>query len=162
MSTPSRLTGRSAVLLAVLMCGAPGPAQAEVYQWTDAQGVTHFSDQPPADGIAKQVRLPATADRALPAVQPDAVSTPLPAPVPNRPAAKPVVMYGAAWCGYCKRARRYFDTHGVAYREYDVEKDAAARREFERLGGHGVPLILVGEARLQGFSEGGFEQLYKQ
>jgi hypothetical protein len=50
----------------------------------------------------------------------------------------------------------------VAYSEYDVEQDAAAGREFKRLGGHGVPLILVGEARLQGFSEGGFEQLYNQ
>uniref|UniRef100_UPI0025D1CEFA glutaredoxin family protein n=1 Tax=uncultured Lamprocystis sp. TaxID=543132 RepID=UPI0025D1CEFA len=63
---------------------------------------------------------------------------------------------------YCNQARRYFNTHGVAYSEYDVEQDAAAGREFKRLGGHGVPLILVGEARLQGFSEGGFEQLYNQ
>lgn len=162
MSTQSRPTGRSAILLAALMCSAPGPAQAEIYKWTDAQGVTHFSDQPPAGGTAEQIRLPATQDRASPAVRPDAVSAPLPAAAPDRPAAKRVVMYGAAWCGYCKRARRYFNAHGVAYSEYDVEKDAAARREFERLGGHGVPLILVGEARLQGFSEGGFEQLYSQ
>ncbi|WP_295430150.1 DUF4124 domain-containing protein [uncultured Thiodictyon sp.] len=162
MSTQSRLTGLSAVLLAALMGGAPGPAQAEIYKWTDAQGVTHFSDQPPAGGTAEQVRLPATPDPAPPAVRPAALSTPPPAAAPSRPGAKRVVMYATAWCGYCKQARRYFNTHGVAYSEYDVEQDAAAGREFKRLGGHGVPLILVGEARLQGFSEGGFEQLYNQ
>jgi glutaredoxin len=134
-------------VLAVVLCGALGPVQAEIYKWTDAQGRTQFSDQPPPGGAAT-VTIPAT--------------NAMTAPAPQRPAAKRVVMYGASWCGYCKQARRYFASHGVAYSEYDVEKDAAAEREFKRLGGHGVPLILVGDARLSGFSEGGFEQLYNQ
>ena len=37
------------VALALLLVAAPGLAQQQrVYQWKDAQGVTHFADSPPA------------------------------------------------------------------------------------------------------------------
>jgi hypothetical protein len=40
-----------------LICGfvASSPAQAEVYSWTDENGVTHFSETPPPDGREAQV-----------------------------------------------------------------------------------------------------------
>ena len=39
----------AAVALALLLVAAPGLAQQQrVYQWKDAQGVTHFADSPPA------------------------------------------------------------------------------------------------------------------
>ena len=38
-----------AVAIALLLVAAPGLAQQQrVYQWKDAQGVTHFADSPPA------------------------------------------------------------------------------------------------------------------
>jgi len=40
-----------------------------------------------------------------------------------------------------------------------VEKSASANTEFKRLGGRGVPLIVVGRERLNGFSEQGFEDM---
>jgi glutaredoxin len=71
-------------------------------------------------------------------------------------------MFSAEWCGFCRKARRYFKANGVTFRERDIEKDAAARREYERLGGNGLPLILVGDQRLSGFSEDGFRRLYER
>ncbi|WP_198147347.1 glutaredoxin family protein [Gilvimarinus polysaccharolyticus] len=32
-----------------------------------------------------------------------------------------VVMY-ASWCGYCKKARRYFRANNIPFTEYDIEK----------------------------------------
>lgn len=149
-------------LLVVLLCGVLAPAQSEIYKWTDAQGITHFSDQPPPGGTATQFRMPATHDSGAASTPVADTPAPIPAPAAAQPATKRVLMYGADWCGYCKQARSYFTSHGVPFSEYDVEKDAAAGREFKRLGGNGVPLILVGEQRLQGFSAAGFERLYRQ
>ncbi len=35
---------------------------------------------------------------------------------------KQVVMYGADWCGVCKRAKRFFQAEGIPFRELDVDK----------------------------------------
>ena len=57
------------VLLACLLLCLPAPAQ--VYKWTDDQGIVHYSDQLPVDGvnkggvvIDKQGRLLGINDRA--------------------------------------------------------------------------------------------------
>ena len=71
----------------------------------------------------------------------------------------PVVMYATSWCPYCAKARAYFARTGTAYTEYDIEKSAAAKAEFKRLGGRGVPLILVGKEKMSGFNELAFESL---
>ena len=70
-----------------------------------------------------------------------------------------VVMYATSWCPYCAQARAYFARAGIAYVEHDVEKSASAHVEFKRLGGRGVPLIVVGREKLKGFSEQSFEHL---
>jgi len=69
------------------------------------------------------------------------------------PAEVPVVMYATSWCPYCAKARAYFARNGIAYVEHDIEKSAAVNAEFRRLGGRGVPLILVGTEKMSGFSE---------
>jgi glutaredoxin len=71
----------------------------------------------------------------------------------------PVVMYATSWCSHCAKARDYFARAGIAYVEHDVEKSAGANAEFKRLGGRGVPLIVVGREKMSGFSEQAFEHL---
>lgn len=159
MDRPSTGTRRAlAVAMVIALAVAQPSTQAGVYKWTDAQGVLHFSDKPPADGKADQVRLRPTNSFPVPLsaepTQPAEVQAKRPVKV------KSVVMFSAAWCGYCRKARHYFQANGVAFRERDVDKDPAARREYERLGGTGLPLILVGDQRLNGFSEDGFRRLY--
>lgn len=70
-------------------------------------------------------------------------------------------MYSAVWCGVCKKARRYFIDNGIAFSEFDVETSQQGREDFERLGGRGVPIILVDDARMNGFNATRFAQLYR-
>lgn len=44
-----------------------------------------------------------------------------------------LIMYCTQWCPDCRRAREWLDTHGIAYREVDVSRDAEAR---ERAANH--------------------------
>ena len=65
---------------------------------------------------------------------------------------KRVVIYTTAVCPACIKAKQYFAQKGVSYQEIDVNKDTAGREAFQKLGGRGVPLILIGDKRLEGFS----------
>ncbi len=56
------------------------------------------------------------------------------------------------WCGVCKKAETYLSQKAVAFREYDVERREAGRRKYKRLNGKGVPIILVGDQRMDGFN----------
>jgi glutaredoxin len=66
--------------------------------------------------------------------------------------AKRVVMYSTSRCPACVSAKQYFAQKGVSYQEIDLEKSPDGRAAFEKLGGRGVPLIMVGEKRMEGFS----------
>ncbi len=70
-----------------------------------------------------------------------------------------IVMYTTSSCGACKAAKSYLAQRGLRYEELDVEHSPSARQEFERLGGRGVPLILVGSKRLEGFSPSALEAM---
>lgn len=146
---------RHLVALCLCVCGAG--AWAEVYRWTDADGRVHFGDKPPRDAQTEQVEIRINSYSAPQIVQPPTPSHRIEAAV-----RKAVVMYSASWCGVCKRAAAYFRAEGIPFTEYDVERSAKGRADFRRLGGRGVPVILVGQARMNGFSEAHFEQLYRR
>lgn len=75
--------------------------------------------------------------------------------------AKPVTMYATRWCGICARAREYFRQQGITFREYDIEDNPGARQRWRDMGGRGVPLIVVGDQLMMGFSAGRFNALYQ-
>ncbi|WP_285417557.1 glutaredoxin family protein [Pseudomonas sp. efr-133-TYG-5] len=62
-----------------------------------------------------------------------------------------VVLYATDWCGYCKQTKRFLDSKGIAFKEFDIEKDAEARKAYEALGGRGIPLIDVNGTLIRGF-----------
>lgn len=70
-------------------------------------------------------------------------------------------MYSTSWCGYCKKARAYFDDHNIDYTDYNIEKNATAKQEYQAMGATGVPVIIVGNKRMNGFSASAFEKLYR-
>lgn len=70
-----------------------------------------------------------------------------------------VLLYATEWCGYCKATRAFFDANGIRYTEHDIEKSSAALGEHRRLGGNGVPLIVVGGDVVKGYNEGALRQL---
>lgn len=64
-----------------------------------------------------------------------------------------VTLYATDWCGYCKQTRRFLDSKGIPYKEFDIEKSAEGRKAYEALGGRGIPLIDVNGTLIRGFSE---------
>jgi glutaredoxin len=72
-----------------------------------------------------------------------------------------VIMYATSWCGYCRKARNYFKANNIAFSEYDIEKDERAKKKYDALGGRGVPVILVGNKRMNGFNAQSFKRMYE-
>ena len=130
------------------------PAFAQLYRWTDDQGVIHYSDKAPARGDAKKFDIQVNSYAG-----PATVST---TSAPAAGAAKPQVkMLATAWCGYCARARAYLKSRGIPFEELDVEKSAQGRQEYRELKGRGVPIILVGNQRMNGYDQGRLEGLLR-
>jgi len=74
---------------------------------------------------------------------------------------KRVVIYTAPGCAHCRRAKAFLRKRGIPFREMDVGRSPRAMKELQRLGGRGVPVLLVGGERLDGFSEARFLDLYE-
>jgi len=125
-----------------------GHATAEIFKWTDENGKVHFSDKKPRHLEAKKIKLKINTYEAV-SYDRSIFNT-----------GKKVVMYSTSWCAYCKKAKKYFRRKGISFTEYDIEKNAKAKRQYEKMGAKGVPVILVGNKRMNGFSEKGFERIY--
>ncbi|MHA3771301.1 glutaredoxin domain-containing protein [Verrucomicrobiota bacterium sgz303538] len=70
-----------------------------------------------------------------------------------------VVMYTTARCPACKAAKQYMTKRGISYDERDVEATKSNYAEFKQLGGTGVPLILVGDKRMEGFNPRALDEM---
>jgi glutaredoxin len=153
------------LLMLVLLAGLSHAATAEIYKWVDDNGTMHFSSSPPEKGKAEKVNVQVNSFSSYPSKKGSASSRFKFDPgliTKRKGSSKDVVMYSASWCGYCKQARRYFRQKNIAFDEYDVEKSSKGKTDFRKLGGNGVPLILVGNKRMSGFSVAGFEKLYQR
>lgn len=137
--------------LFLLLVVLPALVSAEIYRWTDAEGRVHFSDEPHNTMPSEQVSIRVNSYESM-------TYESLGSYTPSSD--KRVIMYSTSWCTYCKKARSYFERNRVRYVEYDIEESPRAREEFDRFGGRGVPLIVVGRTRMSGFSEAGFREIY--
>jgi len=54
-----------------------------------------------------------------------------------------ITMYGAAWCGDCRRARRVLDESGVPYEYVDLEERPEQADVAESISGRkNIPVIV--------------------
>ena len=61
-----------------------------------------------------------------------------------------VIMYGTDWCPVCKRARDFFSDEGIAFKEFNPEKDESAFEMYSELEANGYPVIIIGNKRIFG------------
>ena len=56
-----------------------------------------------------------------------------------------VTMYSTVWCGYCRRLKAQLTRAGIAFREVDIEHDAAAAAFVAGVNGGNqtVPTVLL-------------------
>lgn len=69
------------------------------------------------------------------------------------PAGFQAVLYATEWCGYCARTRKFFKENNIAFREYDIEKSDEGHAQYEKLGGEGVPVVVIADQVIHGYDE---------
>jgi glutaredoxin len=144
------LRSGTVLLTVVLFCSSWHPAHAgKVYKWTDADGRVHFADQPVDAANAEEVKIRSFSGAADVILDGDDSGT------------REVKILTTTWCGVCKKAKTYLAGKGIYFSEYDVETSDIGRQEYKRLGGKGVPIILVGKQRMDGFSSSKLDEMLK-
>ncbi len=139
-------------------------AQSLLYKSVTPDGKVIYSDRPPTDSkVIKTITpqkapsssLPVSAQEQLRRIQ---ALSPKPSPVVNNN----VVLFSASWCGYCRQAKAYLSKMGIAYQEIDIDKPEGVSALAQAGGSKGIPLLMVGDRRLQGFSVGAYDEFFKK
>jgi len=125
---------------------------AEIFKWVDDKGKTHFTDKPPPGKKAEEIKLKINTYTAVQV-------TPL---LERLGRSNKVVIYTTEWCGICQKAKKYFNNNNIAYVAYDVEKSRTGKRDYKLLRGKAVPILIVGNQRMNGFSVAKFQKIYQQ
>jgi glutaredoxin len=60
----------------------------------------------------------------------------------SQPAVR-ISVYGASWCPDARRARRFFDEHGVDYAWIDIDEDIEARDFVKNTNGGQVVIPVI-------------------
>ncbi len=103
------------------------------------------------------------------------------APAPEAPAEQPVQdaiseedakaalsqvkieMYATQWCGSCRRAREYLSYNDIAYTEYDIDEDEAAKERLGKINPRtSIPTFQIDDIVQIGFSPENFEYRLNQ
>jgi glutaredoxin len=132
--------------LSLLLCA--GAAHAQLYKWTDANGKTHFSDQPPPSG-AKPATLKSARTGTVTPDMPYALAT----------AARnfPVTLYTTKPCGGCDQGRSYLRTRGIPFNEKTVST-AQDEAKLKEAGSDGnLPFVTIGSSKIIGYSQAEWE-----
>jgi mycoredoxin len=57
-----------------------------------------------------------------------------------------ITMYGADWCGDCRRSKRLLDSMGVNYEYIDVERDETAADKALAISGRtNIPVVVFSD-----------------
>ena len=67
---------------------------------------------------------------------------------PTIPIPDILTVYGADWCGDCRRTRRTLDDAGVAYRYVDLAADPTGRALLDGAGYRAIPVVVTSDGRV--------------
>jgi glutaredoxin len=134
-----------------------------VYKSVGPDGRAIYSDRPPAEGrLEKTMMFENLPSSPLPAST-SAYVEQLRSKAPPSSASTPgsgVVLYSAAWCGFCKSAKAYLAGKGIKYQEFDIgTKEGMAAFAYAG-GGKGIPLLLANGQRVRGFTPAAYDALF--
>jgi glutaredoxin len=70
-------------------------------------------------------------------------------------------LYTASGCGHCRQLKAHLQRLKVPFQEFDISRNRRAQADFQRLGARGVPVLLVGEQRVDGYDPRQVEKLLR-
>ena len=146
-------------LTLLLLALSPWGHAQTLYKSVDANGKVVYSDRPAATGATGATTALAPDKNAVNVVsaQPaHAEGKRLPKLQKPDAAQGPAVLYMAQWCGYCRMAKAYMGKRKIAYQEVDVETPAG-RAAFAKIRGDGVPVLMLGGQRVDGFTQASYD-----
>ncbi len=73
-----------------------------------------------------------------------------------------ITVFTTHQCPHCRDLKQYLEKHGLRYREMRIDRDRQAAKAFARLGARSVPVVLVGETRIDGFNRQRLHKLLGQ
>jgi glutaredoxin len=147
---------------ALLFASTPAIGADTVYKVVQPDGSVTYSDQPPAAGTSTRLEfrnLPATplSESALRFRAEIEKSLKSRAAALKEPQAGELRLFTASWCPHCKRAKAHLAARNVRFAEYDIDTpDGMAA--FIQASGRSVPLLVSSSGRVQGYSEGKYDQ----
>lgn len=129
---------------------------AEVYYWTDNNGISHFSDRKlEIRAQSKTIKEPNQYNYQAP---PQTTKS-------TQKTKGKVVLYTTSWCPYCKKARQHLKKSSVRFTEYDIEKNVPAQAMKNKLDRQhnrsGVPLLTWGEHVIYGYNAKHYSAILK-
>ncbi|WP_426190114.1 DUF4124 domain-containing protein [Massilia sp. DWR3-1-1] len=143
----------AACLCALVLALAAASASAQMYRWKDANGVTHFSDQPPPEPAPARAGARPPARPAVAAVPGGGgASLPsLPYALSEAVRRHPVVLYTTSSCEACDQGRALLQQRGVPFTEKTVHSNDD-QQQLKAAGSDArLPLLLVGAGKQIGF-----------
>jgi glutaredoxin len=153
--------------------GAATLSASDIYRWTDKDGVIHFSDSPPevannVSDVDKTTGYDYDPKKDVPhqnfpeQSKKGASATDSTAPIRGKKKLPKVELFSTSWCGYCTKARNYFQANNIPFSEYDIEKDKTAARRYKQMTTRrGVPFVLIGNRKIQGFNPAAYAAALK-
>jgi glutaredoxin-like YruB-family protein len=63
-----------------------------------------------------------------------------------------ITLYTTRNCPNCRRAKHYLKQKGMWFQELDVDQNTRAKKMFARLGARAVPVVMIGDTRIDGFN----------
>lgn len=151
-----------ALMLCCLALSTAASAQS-LYKSVSPDGKITYSNKPPSEAqVVKKFEfadqpssaLPDTLSKLIGNLRQSGGASPAAA------ASGETVLYAASWCGYCKKAKAYLAEKNIPYKEIDVDSEEGQIAFAQASTGTGIPLILVGDQRVQGFSLEAYDQLF--
>ncbi len=73
-----------------------------------------------------------------------------------------ITLYSSAHCAHCRQAKQYLQRTGLRFQEFDVQRNPRAQKAFAKLGARGVPVILIGDTRIDGFDKRRLDQALRR
>ena len=62
-----------------------------------------------------------------------------------------ITLYRTSACSHCRQLKQWLQQRQIRFAEMDVQRNVRAFKDFQRHGGRGLPLLVAGGEKIQGF-----------